>query len=145
MKIVRGSDIENVLSSQLRVYLCGDLEWDTGLEHVPTDGFEIGISDYKCFTFEKAHLHSFNREYNYVLEGQVKIFLLSEKREYLFEKGDLFVIDTYEPYVGKSTEGTRTIFAKVPGGNDKVLVPMDEALIAWGRTWEAEYEENDLK
>ena len=55
------------------------------------------------------------------------------------------MIDTNEPYVGKSLTGTRTIFAKVPGGNDKVLVPMDETLIAWGRSWDAKYEEDDLK
>lgn len=141
MKTVRGTDIEAVLENELRVYLCGDLERPTALKHVETDGFEIGISDYKCYTFEKAHIHRRNREYNYVLEGEIKVFLLNEKREYLFEKGDLFVIDTNEPYVGKCKEGTRTLFAKVPGGNDKELVPMDAALHAWGASWGSEYEE----
>ena len=142
MKTIKGSDVESVLASRLRVYLCGDLEWENGLEHIATDGFEIGISDYKEFTFEKAHVHTFNREYNYVLAGSVKIFLLAQRKEYLFEKGDLFMIDTDEPYVGKSMAGTRTIFAKVPGGNDKVLVPMDDALLKWGETWESQYGEN---
>ncbi len=141
MNILRGKDIENGLKETGRVYLCGDLEKANGIEYVHTDGYEIGISDYPEYTFEKAHIHTFNREYNYVMEGAVKIFLLNEKKEYLFEKGDLFVINIDEPYVGKCLKGTRTIFSKDPGGNDKVLVEMNEALLRWGESWDSLYQE----
>ena len=141
MDIIKSKDIENGLLASGRVYLCGDLKKSNGLRHIPTDGYEIGISDYPVYTFEKAHIHSFNREYNYVLEGAIKIFMLEEKKEYLFEKGDLFILNVGEPYVGKCLAGTRTIFSKDPGGNDKVLVEMNDALIRWGASWDAEYNE----
>ena len=141
MKIVKAGGIEAGLREQGRVYLCGKLERENGVEHIPTTGYEIGISDYPSYTFEKAHYHAFNREYNYVMEGMVRILLLNEGREYLFRKGDLFMIDVNEPYVGKALAGTRTIFSKVPGGNDKVLVPMGEDLARWGAAWDVSWEE----
>ena len=142
MKHLYGKDVERALGTQLRVYLCGNLQSSDALSHIPTESYEIGISDYKTDTFEKAHIHTFNTEYNYVERGMIKIFLLNEKKEYLFRKGDLFVIEPTEPYVGKSRKGTRTIFSKVPGGNDKQLVPMDDALLKWGSSWEAGYPED---
>ena len=142
MKFLNGSDIETALTKQLRVYLCGDLQRSDNLEHIPTERYEIGISDYKTDTFEKAHVHTFNTEFNYVERGMIKIFLINERKEYLFRQGDLFVIEPNEPYVGKSKAGSRTIFSKVPGGNDKQLVPMSDALLVWGASWDAEYPED---
>ena len=141
MDILHGSEIADGLRGSKRVYLCGDLKWSNGVRHIPTDGYEIGISHYRQFTFEQAHLHSYNREFNYVMEGSIKIFLLREEKEYEFHAGDLFVINVDEPYVGKSAPGTRVIFSKVPGGNDKVLVPMSDALLHWGSSWESRYGE----
>ena len=57
----------------------------------------------------------------------------------MFERGDMFIINVNEPYVGKSLPGTRTIFSKNPGGNDKVLVVMDDAVMDWGKSWDASY------
>ncbi len=142
---IKSANIEDGLARSGRVYLCGDLKEPNALDHYKTEGYEIGISDYPEYTFEKAHIHSFNIEYNYVLEGAVKLFSLSDKKEHLFEKGDIFIIETDEPYVGKMLAGTRTIFSKVPGGDDKVLVCMDEALMKWGEAWENVYREGDLK
>ena len=141
LDIIRGGDIEAGLQRTGRVYLCGNLSGENALKHIPTTGYEIGISVYPEYTFEKAHVHTYNREYNYVVEGRLKVFLLREGREYLVEKGDLFVINTDEPYVSKADAGTKTIFSKVPGGNDKVLVPMSPALMRWGSSWDAVYEE----
>ncbi len=139
MKILKHDEIANVLEKNGRVYLCGNLQRPTAIQHIPTDGYEIGISDYPVYTFEKAHIHTFNKEYNYVLEGAIKILLLKTGQEYTFTKGDLFMIDTDEPYTGKELPGTRTIFSKVPGGNDKVLVEMDERVLRWGESWESTY------
>lgn len=140
MDYIRSSSIEEGLSQDGRIYLCGDLKKENSIQHFHTDGYEIGISDYPQYTFEKAHIHTFNIEYNYVLEGSVKIFMLEEKKEYQFNKGDLFIIGIDEPYVGKMIAGTRTIFSKDPGGDDKVLVPMDNALIKWGESFDSVYE-----
>lgn len=145
MEYIRSSDIETGLGQNRRIYLCGDLKKENGIKHFRTDGYEIGISDYPVYTFEKAHIHSFNIEYNYVLEGSVKIFMLDEKKEYQFNKGDMFIILVDEPYVGKMIAGTRTIFSKDPGGDDKVLVPMDDALLRWGKSFESVYEEVESK
>ena len=141
MDIVRGSDIEKALKEFGRVYLCGKLTQKNGIEHIPTDGYEIGISDYPEYTFEKPHIHSFNIEYNYVLEGAIKVFMIEEKKEYLFEKGDLFILNVGEPYVGKEMKGTKTIFSKVPGGDDKVYVEIEKKKKKWGESWEAQYPE----
>lgn len=141
MEILKQKEIETGLQEKGRVYLCGNLSQPNGVQHIQTDGYEIGMSFYAEYTFEKAHIHAQNQEYNYVLEGAMKIFLLSEKKEYLFQKGDFFVIQVNEPYVGKSMPGTKTLFSKVPGGNDKVLVPMNNFLIQWGKSWESIYTE----
>lgn len=141
MKIIRNTEIKKGTDEFRRVYLCGNLKYSNGVEHIKTNGHEIGITDYSEYTFEKAHFHSFNQEYNYVLEGMLKVFLIAQKKEYIFEKGDLFVIDTNEPYVTKAQPGSKTIFFKIPGGNDKVLVTMDEPLLMWGQHWNNEYKE----
>lgn len=143
MDIIKRQDIEKGLEETGRVYLCGNLKKANGIKHITTEGYEIGISDYAVYTFEKAHVHSFNREYNYVLEGAVKVFMLEERKEYIFEKGDLFILNKGEPYVSKCYPGTRTFFSKNPGGNDKVFVEMDEALIRWGETWDSKYKEDN--
>ncbi len=146
MEVIRNSEIESGLEGPgfARVYLCGDLKMSNGVRHIQTDGYEIGISQYREFTFEKPHIHSFNHEYNFVLEGQIKVLLLRTGQEILLKKGDLFLIEPNEPYVGKSLPGTKTLFSKTPGGNDKVLVPMTPAIESWGASWDAVYEETAL-
>lgn len=142
MDILRADEINQGLAHKGRVYLCGDLKQDNGAPFIRTEHYEIGISIYPEFTFEKPHLHAFNTEYNYVLDGEIKIFLIHEKAEYHLKAGDLFVIHTNEPYVGKAQAGAKTIFSKVPGGNDKVLVDAlahDPALQHWGSAWDAKY------
>jgi hypothetical protein len=141
MEVINGTEIEQGLSTAGRVYLCGNLSQPNSVRHILTSGYEIGISDYSEYTFEKPHYHAFNTEYNYVLEGSIKILLLREKKEYVFCKGDLFVIQTNEPYVAKCLPGTRTIFSKDPGGNDKVLVPADDTVDRWGSAWDTPYVE----
>lgn len=139
MKILRNEEIEKGISATGRVYLCGNLAKPNGIEHFPTNGYEIGISCYQKYTCEKAHYHSANTEYNYVLEGCIKILLLNEEKEYQFKKGDMFIINVGEPYIGKSMAGTKIIFSKDPGGNDKVLFPMDDAVTRWGKSWDSSY------
>lgn len=135
MDIIKNIDIENALNNSKRVYLCGNLQAPNGLQHVPTPAYEIGISDYKTYTCDAPHIHTFNTEFNYVLEGEIKVLLIEKNQEFHFKKGDLFVIHPDEPYIGKSLAGTKTLFSKVPGGNDKQLVPLTASLIEWGKDW----------
>ena len=141
MEIIRSHNIEEGLTVSGRVYLCGNLQKENAVKHIVTDGYEMGITDYPIFKFEKAHMHTFNTEYNFVLKGQIKLFLLNEKKEILLSEGDLFVINVNEPYVCKAAAGSRTFFTKIPGGNDKLVIPEDKKLIHWGSTWDATYEE----
>lgn len=143
MDILRANEINQGLNHGGRVYLCGNLKKENRAPFIETESYEIGITVYPKFTFEKPHLHSFNVEYNYVLDGEIKIFMINENMEYHFKAGDLFVIHINEPYVGKAKANSRTIFSKVPGGNDKVLIDVlenDQALQNWGSSWEAEYQ-----
>lgn len=139
MKAIRGTEIENALHARGRVYLCGQLQGDNPIDYYRNEGYEIGISQYDCFKYETPHLHAYNVEYNYVIEGCIKVVLINQDKEFVFEKGDLFIIEPNEPHVGKAMPGSRTIFSKVPGGNDKVLVPTNDRLERWGASWEAEY------
>lgn len=139
MKFLKKMEIDKGLKSFHRTYLCGNLHKDTEANYIKTDAYEIGITEYSQYTFEKPHYHVFNNEYNYVLHGQIKVLLINEKTEMIFCEGDLFVITPNEPYVCKGIDGTRIIFSKVPGGSDKVLVDADASIIKWGENWEAEY------
>ena len=65
--------------------------------------------------------------------GTLKVFIIRERKEYLLKTGDLFVIQTNEPYITKAQTGTKVLFAKVPGGNDKVLTPLTQELERWGQ------------
>lgn len=137
MKYITGDGFQNVLNKNKRVYLCGNLKQGTENKYIPTDAYEIGISQYDEFTVEKAHLHRFNTEYNYVMEGTVKVFVFRENKEYTFEAGSLFVIEPDMPYKTKAVKGTKVIFSKVPGGNDKELTPqLEKDMKSWGKSWE---------
>ena len=139
MDIIKHTDVEAALAAAKRVYLCGDLAAPNGLEHIPTDGFELGLSDYDTFTAEAAHLHTKNHEYNYILSGELKVYIPEEGREYILVPGDLYVIRPNMTYATKAVAGTRVLFAKTPGGNDKVLDPAaDEHLARWRQSFDAE-------
>lgn len=141
MKIIRSEDVNHVLENQKRVYLVGDIKMPNGLEAVKTDGYEIGISSYKEDTFDAPHVHLVNDEYNYIIEGSVKIYLFKEDKEYTFNKGDMFIILKDEAYAAKAKKGTKVIFSKFPGGNDKKLIEdIPDSLIKWGASFDAPYE-----
>ncbi|MDR2671358.1 MAG: cupin domain-containing protein [Oscillospiraceae bacterium] len=136
IQFLPGDDITEALAQRHRVYLCGDLEFpQTGLPCLPDDKLEIGVSHYKTFQADTPHVHPRDMEYNYVLRGKVKIYLLDEKREYEFTEGSLFVIAPNTPYASKGYADTRVLFVKCPGGNDKQCLEADGALADWMRAW----------
>ena len=139
MDIIKCEAIDNGLKENCRLYLCGNLQFPNGIDYIQTAKYEIGISNYPQYTVDKPHIHTYNMEYNYILEGEIKLLLIQEERELLLKKGDFFVIHPNEPYVGKCRAGTRTLFSKVPGGNDKMEVPLTSPIIRWGAHWDAVY------
>lgn len=139
MKSLYNRDIEKELQKFGRTYLSGDLKNFTSLNYIKTSGLEIGISKYKEFKYDIAHLHKWNNEYNYVLNGEIKVYIFPENREYSFKKGDLFNIEPNMAYMTKSKAGTEILFVKSPGGNDKSFIDIsnNNRLIEWTKSWEA--------
>ena len=87
MKQLRSDGIEAYLAETGRIYLCGNLQKDPEVDYIKTEAYEMGISDYPEYTSMRPHIHTFNNEYSYVLDGEIKVLLLSSGREYLFRKG----------------------------------------------------------
>ncbi|MDO4501942.1 MAG: cupin domain-containing protein [Coriobacteriia bacterium] len=102
--------------------------------------FELGMGSYPQFTFEAPHVHAANQEFNYVLEGAVKVVNLETGQEHMFKPGDLFSYDPGVRHLSKNLPGTRVLFFKSPGGNDKELLPLSPAIEAWGSSWDAPWD-----
>lgn len=136
MREIRTEDIDAATERDGRVYLCGHLSRPNGVEHVDTDAYEMGITDYHEFTAEQPHVHMYNADYCYVIEGEVKVLLLNDRTERHFHKGDFFVIEPGEHHAAKCKAGTRTLFSKVPGGNDKLLLVPHDWLTWWQASWD---------
>lgn len=141
MKTIKGEDIDKILKNNKRIYLCGQLIKVDNFEHIENDGLEIGISRYKTFTADLPHVHTSNNEYNIVLNGEMKVYLFNEQKEYHLCKGDLFLIEPDMPYISKSIAGTEVLFVKSPGGNDKQLIPVDSSTKYWMSGWKQKMNE----
>ena len=137
MKIVNGKQVRKALSKQIRVYFCGNLSNPEDFEFAKTDGLEIGISHYDSYTAEKVHLHEWNYEYNIIRSGVVKVYVFSEHKEYEVHQDDMYVIEPGMAYVTKAIAGTEVLFVKLPGGNDKKLLPVTDNIMEWGKSWDA--------
>ncbi len=135
MEYIMGSDLRQALQSSYRVYLCGNLSKPQEMKWIPDGQLEIGTSLYKEFTADKPHFHAAATEYNYVISGKTKVLLIDEGQEFTFEEGSLFVIPPHTKYASKHLGGTRILFVKNPGGNDKNLVNINEALTDWLKSW----------
>lgn len=139
MEVIRGRDIERGIRETGRTYMAGNLERPNASPYVKTDGYETGITEYHAYAVEEPHRHGQNQEYNYVLSGFIKLVLLDEQVETLFEAGDFYVIEPGEAYVAKCVGGTRILFAKVPGGDDKQVIEPSERIRKWGERWNAAF------
>jgi mannose-6-phosphate isomerase-like protein (cupin superfamily) len=135
MEYIAGSELNKALQSDYRVYLCGNLCKPQNMKWIPDGELEIGISFYKEFTADKPHFHAANTEYNYVINGMTKLLLIDYGEEFIFEEGSLFIIPPHTKYASKHIGGTRIIFVKNPGGNDKKLVDINKALTEWLKSW----------
>ena len=137
MEIIKNEVIENALSKEYRQYLTGHLhKTQPFIEHIDDD-IEIGISYYREFTADSPHVHPICTEHSYILEGSMKILLLDgSKEEYELTKGDFFVLRPGIPYVSKNAGGTKVLFIKSPGRNDKTLIEVDNNTEKWLNSWE---------
>lgn len=95
----------------------------------------MGISFYQQFTADLPHFHAIVTEYNYIISGSSKILLLDEHEEITLETGSLFVFPPMTKYIAKHQAGTKILFFKSPGGNDKQLIDMTKELHTWCQSW----------
>ena len=138
IKVIKREQIEEALSKEYRQYLTGHLRRPQPfLEHVEDD-IEIGMSYYREFAADTPHVHPVCTEHAYVLQGSVKVRLLDgSNEEYELRAGDLFVFYPGTPYATKNAEGTKVLFIKSPGMNDKTLVEIDDETKRWLSDWES--------
>lgn len=135
--VLRAGQIEEALDQNYRQYLTGRLERPQEKLDCVEDDIEVGISRYERFTADQPHRHPRATEHVYVLEGEVRIRLLDGTgREYRLGPGDFFLLRPGEAYASKNTAGTRVLFIKAPGGNDKQPLKPDPDTAAWLKSWD---------
>lgn len=135
MEFINSSDIQNALQFVNRVYLCGDLQKPQNLQWIHDAKNEVGMSYYRQFTADKPHYHTTATEYNFIISGETKVFLIDEGREFLFKAESIFVLPPLTKYASKHLANTKILFFKSPGGNDKKLIDIDSRLEEWLKNW----------
>ncbi|MBE6957715.1 MAG: cupin domain-containing protein [Ruminococcaceae bacterium] len=137
LEFIRGANINQALEKKYRQYLTGHLQYpQEHLEHIDDD-IEIGISYYQAFTADTPHKHPIATEHGYVLQGSIKVLVLGEEpQEYQFDAGDFFVLRPGVGYATKNAPGTKILFVKAPGINDKTIIPLTDALTEWAGSWD---------
>jgi hypothetical protein len=129
-----GQEIDQSLRNVTRQYLVGDLQKPQALKHIPSSLIEIGITRYENERkLEPPHTHKQAFEFQYMTAGVTAYLNLTTAEEYVFSKGDFYVIEPGVVYAQKSAAGTEILFIKVPPGNDKVLVDTTPEVEAWFR------------
>lgn len=86
---------------------------------------------------EAAHYHTVTSEYCYILSGTTKYVDLFDGTEHEFRAGDFYILRKNTPYIQKCQAGCRLLFAKVPGINDKISIPMSARMRQWCEQWNA--------
>lgn len=140
IEVLGRAAIETALQTNHRQYLAGDLKLPQDLEHLRDGEIEVGITDYATYQWEKPHYHPLVTEYQFLLRGAAKYVDLDAGEEILVEAGDFFIIRPNTRYLQKSPAGTRILFFKHPGGNDKTLVPLTGEMRRWCEAWENRWE-----
>ncbi len=138
MDLIRKTELDEALSRHYRQYLTGHLERpQLYLKHIDDD-IEIGVSLYRTFTADEPHVHPVATEHGLVLSGSVRcrIFHDGFTEELQFDEGDFFVLRPGEAHASKNAAGTKVLFIKSPGINDKTVIPVDPDTERWLESWD---------
>lgn len=127
IEILSKQEIDLKFQNQVRHYLVGNFPDST----LKDNNVEVGISCYQTFTADNPHYHSKVTEYQYILSGMSVIYDLDAEMQYTLNEGDFYIVHSNTRYAEKHKPNTRILFFKYPGQNDKVLIPIDDALAAW--------------
>ena len=141
---IRAEIIEQALQKHTRQYLAGNLKQPQTLQHIADARAEFGISDYTAYHWEAAHYHTVTSEYCYILSGTTKYVDLFDGTEHEFRAGDFYILRKNTPYIQKCQAGCRLLFAKVPGINDKISIPMSARMRQWCEQWDAVWKDEKI-
>lgn len=114
-------EIEKALEVTNRQYLVGHLGLPQIINHIDEKDLEIGISYYReDNSYEPAHWHPIQKEYQYVLQGQTVYTNVVTGEKYEYREGDFYAIYPEICYEQVCSANTKILFIKVPSINDKV-------------------------
>ncbi|MFZ0591364.1 MAG: cupin domain-containing protein [Bryobacteraceae bacterium] len=129
---IDGAAIDSALHGVTRQYLVGNLEKPQVLQHISSSLLEVGITRYGAEGGRALpHTHRQAFEFQYMLSGLSAYLDMITAEEYIFRKGDFYVIEQGVVYAQKSRPHTEILFIKVPPGNDKVPVETTAELEMW--------------
>ena len=137
---VDGSDVDRALGQAGRVYLAGHLERpQPQFSHIGSlpDPTEVGITRYAELTVDQPHLHERSTDFTYVVRGTFAVRIIPTGEVRVLGEGGLCVIEPGLAHVCIAHPGTQVLFLKVPGGNDKLPVELDEPSRAWVERYRA--------
>ncbi len=135
---VEGDDVNQALSPAGRVYLAGHLgRPQPQFDHIGElpDPTEVGVTRYSSLTVDQPHVHELNTDFTYVVRGTFAVRIIPTGEVRVLGEDGLCVIEPGLAHVCIAHPGTQVLFFKVPGGNDKVPVELDQA----SREWVEEY------
>lgn len=131
---IEGKDVDQVLGTAGRVYLAGHLgRPQPQFEHIGSlpDPTEVGITRYSSLTVDQPHMHELSTDFTYVLRGTFAVRIIPTGENRVLGEGGLCVIEPGLAHVCIAHQDTQVLFFKIPGGNDKVLVELDQASREW--------------
>jgi 8-oxo-dGTP diphosphatase len=128
---ISNEQLVNTFKSTSRQYLVGNLKLPQIIEHLHDENIEIGITEYKEFKYEMPHYHTKATEYQYMLEGMTEYIDVDTNEKVVYRKGDFYAIHPYTKYAQRSKAGTKIIFIKSPGLNDKVSIDETDETLKW--------------
>lgn len=131
IEFIGHAEIAESLVGDTRQYLAGNLGRPQRLNEIFDEQLEIGVTAYEQEQAEAPHFHERAHEYHLVLEGCTQYLDMDTGKEYMFRKGDFYVIRPKTSYVQRSKNGTKIFFIKAPAGNDKVTVPATSFASEW--------------
>lgn len=134
--VISSKAIDRAFITEQRQYLTGNLKMPQILDFIKDENVEIGMSRYKEYKVEQPHYHTDLAEYHLILKGETKYANVTENKEYVFKKGDFYIIRPNTIYIQKSLPGTELIFIKVPGINDKVPCESTDRINKWFEEWD---------
>ena len=88
---------------------------------IKTDKVEVAVKEYKAGDYEKKHYHKIAKEITVIISGEI---MMNNKK---MEKGDIVILEPFEPSDFRAITDSIDVVVKIPGeSNDKYLLEVEE-------------------